>query len=325
MRVGVLFPDESSFYEKMGIEIFENYPEVQKLYRQMRLFSGMDLKETLIYQHKQLEWNETEKRIAVLLTGVALYRVWYDRYKIKPLVFYGNGVGVLSALVCAGTIKLPMAIRMLRKDNWVLPRRIRLDGSVFMCSAKSALTDPSVLRIQRLVKDDGMLQGIIRYAQHADLDSIVEIGPDCRYTMELRRACDEEKPVFAFLDTANDPAYILESFAYKKHFNNLYAAKRMLGIAAATQNYSNSENDEKIVNSYHALKAYVDEMQKKQVSGRDAFVSEYDFGLCVSQLNDILRYKCVSREEVQKRILLIQNEIAIDLKTVFHEWFRAET
>ena len=32
MRVGVLFPDEASFYDKMGAEIYENYPEIRKLY-----------------------------------------------------------------------------------------------------------------------------------------------------------------------------------------------------------------------------------------------------------------------------------------------------
>ncbi len=321
MRVGVLFPDEEAFYPKMGLEIYENYPEVQKLYHKMKFSSKLDMKNALIYEQASVSWNETEKRVAVLLTSVAFYQTWFDLYKVKPIVFFGNGVGVLSALVCAGTISLSTAIRMIRKDNWELPRTAHLDGSVFMCSSRTALTDPSVLRIQRLVKDDNIYQGIVRYSQHADLDSVIEIGPDRSYTTELLRVSEEEKPIFAYLDTASDQNYILDSLKNKKHFNNLYAAKRMLGIAAATQNYSNSSNDDKILMAYNSLRSYVDEMKKKQFSGRDAFVSEYDFSLCVGQLNDILRYKCVSREEVQQRIRLIQNEIASDLSAAFHDWF----
>lgn len=322
MRVGVLFPDEASFYEKMGSEIYENYPEVQKLYKKMKFYTKLDLKNSLIFQNNRIDWNDTERKIAVLLTQVALYRCWMDAYKKKPVVYFGNGVGVLSALVCAGTISLQRAVHMLRKDNWVLPRMAHLDGTVFMCSNRSALTDPSVLRIQRVVVDENMYQGIFLYAQHADLDSVIEIGPDKRYTVELQKMYRQERPVFAYFDDANDRAFALENLFYKKHFNNLFTAKRMLGIAVATQNYNmNNDADEKIISSYLALKTYVDEMMKKQSMGRDAFVSEYDFNLCVSQLNDILDYKKVPMAEIQARILGLQNEVASDLSTAFARWF----
>lgn len=322
MRVGVLFPDETSFYQKMGSEIYENYPDVQKLYQKMKFFAKLDLRNTLIYENEEIEWNEIRKKVAVLMTQVAFYQCWFDTYKTKPIAFFGNGVGVLSALVCAGTITLQKAISMIRKDNWVLPRMAHLDGSVFMCSTRTALTDPSVLRIQRLVLDDNMFQGIYLYAQHADLDSVVEIGPGKRYTMELQQMYHESRPVFANFDDPTDRAFAMENLIYKKHFNNLYAAKRMLGIAAATQNYcEGNEADEKIIASYQALKTYVDEMVKKQHMGRDAFVSEYDFSLCVNQLNEILQFKKVPVEEIQNRILGLQNETASDLRSVFAKWF----
>lgn len=321
MRVGVLFPDENSFYPRMGLEIFENRAEVKKLYDSMRLSAKLDLRNQLIYENEPKEWTEIEKKLAVLLTQVAFYQCWFETYKLKPIVYFGNGVGVLSALVCAGTISIRRAISMIRKDNWALPRWIHLDGSVFMCSTRTALTDPSVLRIQRLLVDDNMYQGIYRYAQHADLDSVVEIGPDKCYTQELQAQYPGAKPVFAYLDDRNDPAFMLENLYYKKHFNNLYAAKRMLAMAAATQNYCQSgENDDKIVLSYNALKTYVDEMMKKQHMGRDAFVSEYDFNLCVNQTKEVIRFKKVPQQELRYRVLLLQNEIASDLSTVFSEW-----
>jgi [acyl-carrier-protein] S-malonyltransferase len=167
-----------------------------------------------------------------------------------------------------------------------------------------------------------MYQGIYLYAQHADLDTVIEIGPDKRYTTELRKMYEQTRPVFAYFDTAEDRAFVLENLFYRKHFNNLYAAKRMLGIAAATQNYNQStEGDEKIVAAYLALKTYVDEMMKKQSMGRDAFVSDYDFNLCVDQLKDILTLKQVPTQEVQARILDLRNEIAFDLCPSFAPWF----
>ncbi len=322
MRVGVLFPDEASFYGKMGSEIYENYPDVRKLYEKMKICAKLDLRNSLIYENNVKEWTETEKKLAVLITQVALYQCWFDTYKTKPVVFFGNGVGVLSALVCVGTISLQKAVRMIRKDNWDLPRMAHLDGTVFMCSYRSALTDPSVLRIQRLSVDENVYQGIYLYAQHADLDSVIEIGPDKRYTVELQKRYEHNRPVFSYFDHREDRAFALENLYYRKHFNNLYAAKRMLGIGAATQNYNQgTESDEKIIAAYSALKTYVDEMIKKQSMGRDAFVSEYDFDLCVNQLNDILEGKKVPVQEIRDRILELQNEIASDLCTPFARWF----
>lgn len=324
MRVGILFPDEDSFYGKMGAEIFEAYPEVRKLYQKLRLYARLDLRNTLIYENEPKQWSETEKKLAVLATQVALYQCWFETYKNKPVVFLGNGVGVLSALVCAETISLRRTVRMLKKDNWLLPRTARLEGNVFMCSYRSVLTDPSVLRIQRLSVEEEMYQGIYLYTQHADLDSVIEIGPDKKYTEALCRLYPQTRPVFAYFDDAQDRAFALESLQYRKHFNNLYAAKRMLGIAAATQNHQQStEADEKIAAAYQALKTYVDELVKKQSMGRDAFVSEYDFDLCVGQLNEILTLKQVPEQEIRARILSLRNEIATDLCPQFSRWFSA--
>ena len=322
MRVGVLFPDEASFYGKMGSEIYENFPEVKKLYQKVKLYARLDLRNSLIYETEPKQWSETEKKLAVLATQVALYQCWFETYKNKPIVFFGNGVGVLSALVCAGTISLQRAIHMLKKDNWLLPRTAHLDGNVFMCSYRSVLTDPSVLRIQRLSVDEAMYQGIYLYTQHADLDSVIEIGPDKCYTAELCKLYPQTRPVFAYLDDAHDRAFVTENLCYRKHFNNLYAAKRMLGIAAATQNYQHgAEANEKIATAYLSLKTYVDEMMKKQSMGRDAFVSEYDFDLCVNQLSEILTLKQVPEQEIRERILQLRNEIASDLCPNFSRWF----
>ena len=65
MRVGVLFPDEASFYGKMGSEIYENFPEVKKLYQKVKLYARLDLRNSLIYETEPKQWSETEKKLGM--------------------------------------------------------------------------------------------------------------------------------------------------------------------------------------------------------------------------------------------------------------------
>ncbi len=311
MRFGVVFPNETSFYQKMGAEIFENYPSVQKLYQKLRNKAGLDLKRSLIYEQEAVDWNETNRALAVLLTSVAFYQTWAECHGFKPTAFYGSGVGILSALVCAGTLPISKAVSMIRKKK--MPPFTHLDCKVFSGVEYNAEN----LIALHTEKPQNEIESILRFAQ--DLDCVIEIGPNCIFTPLLRNAAVERKCLFVYLDDPNDNAVILENFEYRKHFNYLYAARRTLGIAAATQNYG--EDDEQIVAAYMAVKAFVDHALKKQYMGQSVRIGEYDLKLCVDQLKIILRLKKTPKEEVIHRILALENETALPLRSYFTEWF----
>ena len=324
MKLGVFFPDESSFYEKMGAEIFENYPAVQRLYEKAKKTARLDMKKSLIYAQTETAWDDTSKRIAVLLTSVAFYQTWYACYRVKPEVLLGNGVGLLSALVCAGTLTLADAVRMVRKREWKLPPFVKPDGTVLSCSCGKPLADAAALQTElHWCRDErAETEELLHYAADFGVDCLLEIGPNDCYTRAFQKAAPEAKTVFAYLDTANDNGYILESFEYRKHFNNLYAAKRMLGIAACTQNYNDgTECDERIMVAYNALHAYLDEVRRKRQTGAEPIVSDFDLQLCIDQLKQILREKKTPHAEVWQRVLMLQNETAMELQHCFAEWF----
>lgn len=315
MRFGVIFPNEASFYHKMGAEIFENYPSAQKLYQ--KVSKTIDLKRTLIYEQTEQNWDDTSKALAVLLTSVSIYRIWMQTYHMKPTVLIGSGVGALSALVCAGTLSISSAVRMIRKHSLKLPPFAQPDGSVFACGQR--LNDAAA--VQALKKDTHEIDSILRCISKERLDCVIEIGPNNLMTKALCEAAVDAVQ-FVSLDDPNDNAVILENFEYSKHFNYLYGARRMLAIAAATQNHnSNDENDEQIVSAYLAVKSFVDEALKKQYSGQSIHIGAYDLKLCADQLKIILRCKKTPKEEVQARIIALENEIALPLRAQFAEWF----
>ncbi len=315
MRFGVIFPNEASFYHKMGAEIFENYPSVQKLYQKMS--KTIDLKRTLIYEQTEHNWDDTSKALAVLLTSVSFYRVWKETYQLKPTVLIGSGVGALSALVCAGTLSVSSAVGMICKKSLKLPPFSQPDGSVFACGKR--LNDAAA--VQALKKSPNEVETILHCVEEERLDCVIEIGPNNLITKALREAAPNGAQ-FVSLDDPNDNAVILENFEYSKHFNYLYGARRMLAIAAATQNHnSDDENDEQIISAYLAVKAFVDEALKKQYSGHGLHIGAYDLKLCADQLKIILRCKETPNEEVQARIIALENEIALPLRAQFAQWF----
>ncbi len=311
MRFGVVFPNETSFYQKMGAEIFENYPSVQKLYQKLAKKSGLDLKRSLIYEQEKADWNETNRALAVLMTSVAFYQTWAECHSLKPSAFYGSGVGILSAHVCAGTLPISKAVSMIR--NKKMPPFTNLDGKVF----SAVEYNEENLMPLHTEKPQNEVESILRFAE--DLDCVIEIGPNCIFTPLLRNAAAEGKCLFVHLDDPNDNAVILENFEYRKHFNYLYAARRTLGIAAATQNYGT--DDDQLVAAYAAVKAFVDDALKKQYMGQSVRIGEYDLKLCIDQLKIILRIKKTPKEEVIHRISALENETALPLRSYFTEWF----
>ncbi|MBE6984696.1 MAG: hypothetical protein E7434_03605 [Ruminococcaceae bacterium] len=319
MRLGVVFPNESSFYHKMGAEIFENYPSVQMLYRKLAKKAKLDLKQSLIYEQTEVDWNETNKALAVLMTSVAFYQNWAQCHQVKPNVFYGSGVGILSACVCAGTLSISQAVSMIRKNTWKLPAFSHLDGRVFaLCECIDSEEKLMQVREQKFGNE---IDQIMQFAEREALDCLIEIGPNCIFAPALRLAAPEGKCLFAHLDDPNDNAVILENFEYRKHFNYLYAARRTLGIMAATQSFSDDpQNDEQIVLAYNAVKAFVDEALKKQYMGQSIHVGEYDLRLCIDQLKIVLRLKKTPKEEVLARVAALENETALPLRKFFSEW-----
>lgn len=313
MRLGIIFPNEKSFYMGMGAEIYDNFPEVRKIYKEAERITKTDFKSGLIYEQEDFEWDKKNRRIAVLLTSVAHFEVWKATYKIEPQALLGDKIGLLSACVCTGSIPLEKAIKIICSDDW----KYR-----FMTCKRKKETYKILGTMSKCLSDQLDADDLIKYAVEEKLECLLEIGPDCLFTKEINNVDYENKPMAVYFDISSDREFILENLEYQKYFNYRYALRRMLGIAVATQNYNAStDNDALIYDSYSALKVYNDEVRTKEQRGMFVMVKEGDIDLCIKELNLILKYKNVPRAEVRERIELLQNETAIDFKSKFKEWF----
>lgn len=313
MHLGILFPSEKSFYIGMGVEIYYNFPEIRKIYKEAEKITGIKFKDGLIYEQDIIEWNEQNRRIAVLLTSIAHFEVFKATYKIEPEAFLGDELGFLSACVCAKSITVQDAIKILCTEDWKysLLKYKRKNG---VYNVLGAMSD--------CIFGNPDANKLIKYAVDAEIECIIEIGPDSLLTKSINAVDCKNKPITVYFDTSIDREFILENLEYKKYFNNRYILRRMIGIAAATQNYNEStENDEMINRAYSALKSYVDEIRTKEQRGGSTNITDYDIELCIKELNLIFKYKKVPIPEIQERIILLQNETAIDFKSYFSEWF----
>lgn len=313
MRLGIIFPNERSFYTGMGAEIYDNFPEVRKIYKEAERITKINFKSGLIYEQDVFEWDKRARRIAVLLTSIAHFEAWRSTYKIEPQALLGDEIGFLSACVCAGSIPLEKAIRMICSDDWkccLMMYKRKNDGYKVLGTASECVSG-------KLDAGD-----YIEYAVEANLECLLEIGPDCLLTKAINNVVCKDKPMAVYFDISSDREFALENLEYHKYFNYRYAVRRILGIAVATQNYNEStDNDALIYDSYSALKLYNDDIRTKERRGMFVLVKEGDVDLCVNELNLIFKYKKVPKSEIQDRIELLQNETAIDFKSKFAEWF----
>lgn len=324
MRIGVIFPDESSFYLGMGKDIYENYSDVRKLFKKSKQYAGFDLKRTLIYGKDSVNWNSERRSIAVLITSVALYNTWRSKTKVDAEVFFGSGVGILSALVCAGTLSLRFVVSMLRKRKMRRPLFIGTYGSVFDARNERLMTDRSTLNFECAKNpfDENVFAGVTRCAADSELDAVLEMGPGNSVTRQLSALSTGAGTIYSYLDNPDDSSFGIENLEFGKLYNYFYASKKLLGIAACTQSFVESQDENAEVEAlYSEMLARVSPARVKQLAGENHGFDEGDFFEVAQRLNKILHIKRTPRNETAEYLLALQNETALNMSKYFKEWF----
>ncbi|MEW4327510.1 ACP S-malonyltransferase [Rossellomorea marisflavi] len=113
-KVVFLMPGQGAQFAGMGKEICDMYPEVEYVYDLADKVLGTDIKR-MCFEGDIDELTRTENtQIAVFLSSVAAFKALDGRYNLEPLCFAGHSLGELTALVCAGSLELESAIRLVR-------------------------------------------------------------------------------------------------------------------------------------------------------------------------------------------------------------------
>ncbi len=110
-----LFPGQGSQVVGMLAAAAQEHASVGQTYSEASDALGYDMWD-LVQNGEQAQLNLTETTQPVLLTaGVALWRAWRAAGGAIPKLMAGHSLGEFSALVCAGAIGFPDAVRLVQQ------------------------------------------------------------------------------------------------------------------------------------------------------------------------------------------------------------------
>ncbi len=115
MTVAIVFPGQGSQSLGMQQALAERYPEVAATYAEASEVLGYDLWK-LVQEGPQEELDKTVvTQPAMLAAGVATWRCWQAAGGPAPAWLAGHSLGEYSALVAAGSLAFPDAVRVVQK------------------------------------------------------------------------------------------------------------------------------------------------------------------------------------------------------------------
>jgi [acyl-carrier-protein] S-malonyltransferase len=114
-NLAFVFPGQGSQKVGMLAEIATHYSIIEKTFAEASEVLGYNSWE-MIQQGEQQTLNLTENTQPLLLvSSIALWRVWQENHGAKPALMAGHSLGEFSALVAAGTLQFADAVELVRQ------------------------------------------------------------------------------------------------------------------------------------------------------------------------------------------------------------------
>ncbi|SIT10754.1 ACP S-malonyltransferase [Neptunomonas antarctica] len=109
-----VFPGQGSQQVGMLAELAAENPIIQATFAEASEVLGYDLWD-LVRNGPEADLNQTDKtQPALLVAGVALWRLWLEKGGAKPAMMAGHSLGEYTALVCSGAIGFADAVNLVR-------------------------------------------------------------------------------------------------------------------------------------------------------------------------------------------------------------------
>ena len=113
-KVAFVFPGQGSQSVGMLAKLAESSPVVRATFDEASGVLGYDLWR-LCSEGPAEELNETERtQPAMLVAGIATWRLWEQRHGVPPAVVTGHSLGEFTALVAAGAIDFGPGVELVR-------------------------------------------------------------------------------------------------------------------------------------------------------------------------------------------------------------------
>ena len=109
-----VFPGQGSQQVGMLAALAAENPIIQNTYSEASAVLGYDLWD-LVQNGPEADLNQTDRtQPALLVSGVALWRLWLEKGGAKPVMMAGHSLGEYTALVCAGAIGFADAVNLVK-------------------------------------------------------------------------------------------------------------------------------------------------------------------------------------------------------------------
>ncbi|KEO84354.1 hypothetical protein EL26_04405 [Tumebacillus flagellatus] len=115
MRYAVLFPGQGSQYVGMGQEIAARSPKAHRMFEAAEMISGLPIR-TLCAEGPEALLQETANtQPCLLVSSLACYEALLEKAPVRPAFALGHSAGEFAALVAAGALSFPDAVRLIQK------------------------------------------------------------------------------------------------------------------------------------------------------------------------------------------------------------------
>ena len=158
MTLAFVFPGQGSQSIAMQDELAVAFPDVQATYAEASEELGYDLWQ-LVQEGPKEKLDETVVTQPVMMAaGIAGWRVWQKAGGETPVLLAGHSLGEYTALVCAGVIEFPNAIRLIRRRAELMQQAVPAGEGAM--AAILGLDDDAVLSVCREAEQGQVVQAV---------------------------------------------------------------------------------------------------------------------------------------------------------------------
>ena len=140
----VLFPGQGSQYVGMGLDFYEKFDVVKKIFKTVDKTLGFPLSK-IILNGPEADLKLTQNtQPAILTIGVSIFDVLKNHFDLNlnsARFFAGHSLGEYTALVCAGSLTLERAVYLLHERGKSMQKAVPSDQGAMMAILGMSIDD----------------------------------------------------------------------------------------------------------------------------------------------------------------------------------------